>query len=221
VGAFAAAVAALAISLADAARLVRSRAEQMETMYPTGYGMVAIVGLTESRVSRIVKDVNSDARPVFLGNINAPRQIVVTGSVEGIQLVLEQAMKDGARKAERLDVPVLSHCPLLQPIAHSLHEQLRSVTVRDPKVPYLANVTGRAIRTAQGVADDLAENIAHGVRWYEAMSVAQELGTELFLQAPPGHTLRDLVKDNLQGVGAYAVTPDDFSRVLELATSRA
>jgi malonate decarboxylase epsilon subunit len=219
VGASAAAVVAESISLSDAARLVRSRAKQMETMYPNGYGLAAIVGLTESQVARIVGEVYNERRPVFLGNINAPKQIVTSGSVEGLNLVIGHALAEGARKAEILDIPVPSHCPLLQPIADSLREQLGSIAVNDPKTVYLANVTGRAVRTSEGVADDLANNIAHGVRWYDATCVAQELGTELFLQAPPGHILSDLAKDNLKDAEAYPITKDDFSRIIQLATS--
>jgi malonate decarboxylase epsilon subunit len=106
VGAFAAAVAAEALTFPDAIRLVRSRAEQMEQMYPTGYGLSAIVGLTENHVVRLVNTANSLERPVFVSNINAPKQIVIAGSIEGMKIVLEQALLQGARKAEPLDVSV-------------------------------------------------------------------------------------------------------------------
>ncbi len=175
VGAFSAAVAAGSITLADAVRLVRLRAEQMERMYPTGYGLSAIVGLSETQVAKLVAAENSEEHPVFVGNINAPRQIVIAGSNDGMERVLQKARAQGARKAERLDVAVPSHCTLLQPVADSLHLQLQSICVRDPKPIYLANVTARAVRTAQGVARDLADNIAHGVRWHDATTVAMNL----------------------------------------------
>lgn len=218
-GAFSAAVAAEAIELSDAVRLVRSRAEQMEHMYPTGYGLAAIVGLSEPQVIRLVTEANTEKHPVFVGNINAPRQIVVAGSIEGMKAVLEMALLQGARKAELLDVPVPSHCPLLQPIADSLRAQMEAISMRDPKVLYIANVNARAVRTAKGVANDLADNIAHGVRWHDATSVAQELGCELFLQLPPGHSLRDLAQENLSDIKANAITPDNFHKLLHLAMS--
>jgi len=217
IGAFSAAVVAEAIELSEAVRLVRSRAEQMEHLYPTGYGLAAIVGLSEAEVTKLVAVESTSAHPVYVGNINAPRQIVIAGSIEGMKGVLEKALSQGARKAELLDVPVPSHCPLLQPIADSLRVQLEAIPVQDPKVIYIANVTARAVRTAKGVAKDLADNIAHGVRWHEATSVAQELGCELFLQMPPGHTLRDLVEENLSNVKANAITPDNFEKLLHLA----
>jgi malonate decarboxylase epsilon subunit len=218
-GAFSAAVAADSISLSDAVRLVRSRAEQMEQMYPTGYGLSAIVGLSETQVAKLVQTETSTEHNVFVGNINAPRQIVIAGSNEGMERVLQKARAHGARMAERLDVPVLSHCSLLQPVADSLRNQLQSMTVKDPGPIYLANVNARAVRTAQGVAKDLADNIAHGVRWHDATTVAQELGCELFLEVPPGHTLSDLAQENLPGIQAHAITPETFDRLLNLARS--
>jgi malonate decarboxylase epsilon subunit len=219
VGAFSAAVAAESISLSDAVRLVRSRAEQMEQMYPVGYGLSAIVGLSETQVAKLVDAVNTEEHPVFVGNINAPRQIVIAGSNEGMERVLQNARAHGARKAERLDVPVPSHCSLLQPVADSLRNQLRSLSVKDPKAIYLANVVARAVRTSQGVAKDLADNIAHGVRWHDATTVACELGCELFLEAPPGHALSDLARENLPGIEAHAITSGTFERLLHLARS--
>ncbi len=118
-GAYAAAVAADAISLADATRLVRSRADQMERMYPAGYGLAALIGLNETQVTKLVESVYSDAEPVFVANINAPLQIVIAGSINAMKKVLLLAASQGARKAELLDVRVPSHCPLLEPVARS------------------------------------------------------------------------------------------------------
>jgi malonate decarboxylase epsilon subunit len=216
VGAFAAAVAAEVISFQDAIRLVRSRAEQMVRIYPSGYGLSAIVGLTEPLVSRLVTASANEGHPVFIGNVNAPKQIVVAGSIEGMKHVLEQALQHGARKAQLLNVSVPSHCPLLQPVAESLREQLSSLALRDPKTIYIANVTARAVRTAKGVAADLADNIANTVRWHDATVVSQELGAELFLNIPPGHVLSDLAKENILDIQARPITPATFESLLAL-----
>jgi malonate decarboxylase epsilon subunit len=219
VGAFAAAVIAEAITLKDAVILVRSRAELMEKLYPVGFGLAAIVGLNERQVTAIVDSVHTAATPVFVGNINAPRQIVIAGSIEGMERVLEEARRQGARKSELLDVSVPSHCPLLSSVAASLRLQLDSMHLKAPKIPYLANVNGRAVRSASAVARDLAENIAHGVRWHDATIVAEELGCNLFLEMMPGHALSDLARENVPGVTASVVTADLFTRVLRLAAS--
>jgi malonate decarboxylase epsilon subunit len=219
VGAFAAAVVAEAVPLKDAVILVRSRAEKMEQLYPVGYGLAAIVGLNEGQVTAIVNAVHTAATPVFVGNINAPRQIVIVGSIEGMQKVLEEASLRGARKAELLQVSVPSHCPLLSPVADSLRLQLNSMQLKEPKFPYIANVNARAVRSASAVATDLADNIAHGVRWHDATIVAEELGCNLFLEMPPGHALTDLAKENVPGVTASVVTTDLFRHVLRLAAA--
>jgi malonate decarboxylase epsilon subunit len=88
-----------------------------------------------------------------------------------------------------------------------------------PKIPYIANVTGRAVHSASAVATDLAENIAHGVRWHDATTVAEELGCNLFLEMPPGHILTDLAKENNPGVTASVVTLDLFRYVVRLAVA--
>jgi malonate decarboxylase epsilon subunit len=217
VGAFAAAVVAEAITFKDAVILVRSRAEKMEQLYPVGYGLAAIVGLNERQVTAIVDSVHTAATPVFVGNINAPRQIVIAGSAEGMQRVLEEARHHGASKAELLQVSVPSHCPLLSSVADSLRLQLNSMQLRTPKCPYITNVNARAVRSASAVAADLADNIAHGVRWHDATTVAEELGCNLFLEMPPGHTLTDLAEENIPGVTASVVTPDLFKYILRLA----
>jgi malonate decarboxylase epsilon subunit len=205
------------LSLKDALELVELRAERMTKLYPTGYGLSAIVGLNEPQVLKIVQAATSDREPVFVANINAPRQIVIAGSDPGMDRVLDQARGQGATKAERLHVSVPSHCPLLQPVADRLQPRLSSVQLRNPKMIYVGNINARAMRTADLVASDLANNIAHGVRWHDATTVAKELGCNIFLEMPPGHVLSDLAKENLPGVSAFAVERDSLARVLRFA----
>jgi malonate decarboxylase epsilon subunit len=217
VGAFAAAVVADVLLLEDAVELVKLRAEKMVELYPTGYGLSAIVGLTESQVLSIVHAVTTDEEPVFLANINAPLQTVIAGSDAGMEHALEQARRQGARKAERLQVSVPSHCPLLQPVADLLQRRFSSLRLRKPRLTYIGNVNARAMRAPELIASDLANNIGHGVRWHDATTVARELGCNLFLEMPPGHVLTDLAKENLPGVNALAVEKDILPRVLRLA----
>ncbi|HEX4170615.1 MAG TPA: acyltransferase domain-containing protein [Bryobacteraceae bacterium] len=132
VGSFAAAVIAEVISLRDATVLVRSRSEQMERLFPNGYGMAAVVGLSETQVRQIVSEVHSTAAPVYVANINAPRQIVISGAVSGIEPVLQRRLAQRAQKAEFLDVAVPSHCPLMEPIAQSLQQQIVLLELRPP-----------------------------------------------------------------------------------------
>jgi malonate decarboxylase epsilon subunit len=218
VGAFAAAVAAGVLNLADGVRLVKERGEGMVELYPQGYGLAAIVGLTENQVSRLVKDAYAEQNPVYVGNINAPRQIVIAGSNEAMDKVLDAARKSGAREAVRLHVSEPSHCPLLEPVADALRKSLQATHLQKPKMVYVGNVTGRALRSAEAISEDLASNIAHGVRWYDATTVLEELGCRLFLEMPPGHVLSELGRKAFADVRTLAVGETSLTYALRLAS---
>jgi malonate decarboxylase epsilon subunit len=220
VGAFAAAVQCGVIGLSDAVHLVQQRARMMEELYPTGYGLAAIIGLTEKQVSQLVEAVRTEQDPVYVGNINTPQQIVIAGSNRGMARVLEAARTRGARKAERLDVSVPSHCPLLEPVAIALRASLRNMHLQSPGLIYVGNVTGRALRTADAIAEDLASNIAHGVRWNDMARVLEELGCALFLEMPPGHVLSKLAKEIVPEVRTLAMGESSLRHALRVAGQR-
>src|SRR6266436_3948745 len=218
-GAYAAAVTAGVLNLADGVRLMKQRAERMVELYPKGYGLAAIVGLTEKQVSALVEEAYTTQNPVYVGNITAPRQIVIAGSNKAMKKVLEAARKSGARKAMRLDVSEPSHCPLLQPVADTLRKSLQALHLHEPKLIYVGNVTGRALRTEEAISEDLATNIAHGVRWYDATTVLKELGCRLFLEMPPGHVLAELGREAFLDVRTVAVAETSFKHALLLAVN--
>jgi malonate decarboxylase epsilon subunit len=217
VGAFAAAVHSGVVSFPQAIELVQQRAEMMMGLYPSGYGLAAIVGLTEGQVSALVEKAHTADTAVYVGNINAPRQIVIAGSDEGMARVLEAAGKSGARKAERLQVSVPSHCPLLEPVAAALRITLEGMELGQPRMIYVGNVTARALRVAPAVLEDLAANIAHAVRWYDATTVLEELGCRLFLELPPGHVLSDLAREAFPEVRTLALGQSTLRGALHLA----
>jgi malonate decarboxylase epsilon subunit len=197
--------------------LVQLRAQEMEKLFPSGYGLSAIVGLTESQVTHIVQAVTCDRTPVFVGNINAPRQIVIAGANEAMQRVMDEARRRGASKAVRLCVSVLSHCPLLQPVADALTKRISRMSPTSPKLTYVGNVGARALRTKERIADDLVNNIVHGVRWHDATTVLKELGCRLFLEMPPGHTLTELARQNIPGVDSLPVEAPTLPRTVRFA----
>jgi malonate decarboxylase epsilon subunit len=218
VGAFAAAVTAGVLDLGDGVRLVKERAEDMVELYPQGYGLAAIIGLTETQVCTLVKNSYTEQNPVYVGNINAPRQIVIAGSNEGMDKVLEAARKSGAHKAVLLHVSEPSHCPLLQPVADALEKSLQAIHLQEPKMVYAGNVTGRALRSAEAISEDLATNIAHGVRWYDATTVLEELGCRLFLEMPPGHVLSELGREAFADVRTLAIAETSLTHAVRLAS---
>jgi malonate decarboxylase epsilon subunit len=192
VGAFTAAVTAGSLEFRDALSLVRLRGELMANTYPYGYGMAAIVGCDERQVIALVEQVSTPDAPVYVANLNAPRQIVIAGADHGIDAVLDRARAAGARKAERLRVGVPSHCRLLANVADQLDRAMATVPLLPSRFPYVSNRRARALRDTEGIRADLASNVAHPVRWHDATTVLFELGARLFVELPPGGVLSDL-----------------------------
>jgi malonate decarboxylase epsilon subunit len=218
VGAFAAAVTCGTLEFPEGIRLVKQRASMMEEMFPRDdYGLSAVVGLDEQQVAALVAAAHSDETPVFVANINAPRQIVIAGSRAGMMRVLAAALHQGARKAEALAVSVPSHCRLLQPVAEALLVSMRGMKFGMPHAIFVGNVRARALRTAAEIAEDLANNVARGVRWHETTTLLAELGCELFLEMHPGHVLTGLARDAHPEIRSIALESSSLRYVSRLA----
>jgi malonate decarboxylase epsilon subunit len=205
IGAFGAAVACGTLSFADALPLVRLRGELMQTAFPSGYGLAGIEGLDEVQVEGIVERARTTELPVYISNINAPRQIVVAGSDPALDAVIAQARQRGAHRAEQLRVSVPSHCPLLQPVADRLEQHMAGLTLRPPSIPFLSNRGGRALRDAEAIRRDLASSVAQPVRWYGALEVLRELGAKVFIEMAPGHVSTHLVAELFPDVRAVSI----------------
>jgi malonate decarboxylase epsilon subunit len=193
VGAFSAAVAAGALDFADALRAVRLRGEMMAQAYPAGFGLAALVGLTERRVERLVNEAGS-AGPLFLANRNAPLQTVVAGSAAALDALCALALRCGA-KAERLAVAVPSHCPMMAPVAKELAAALADVRFAPPQLAFASSSRARLLTTPEQIRDDLAANAARPVLWHDTTLLLQERGVRLFVQCPPGTVLSDLTQN--------------------------
>ena len=138
IGAFGAAVAAHALSLTDAARLVLLRGRLMQGAYPSGYGMMAIGGLNLNTA----EDITNAVDDIYVSNINSEQQIVLSGPLSSLDIAAKRAKDRGALYAKRIQVTVPSHCPLLMCPAKVLMEAFQKVEVKRPKVPYLSVNSG-------------------------------------------------------------------------------
>ncbi|SAL49187.1 malonyl CoA-acyl carrier protein transacylase [Caballeronia arvi] len=202
VGAYGAAVACGAIRFADALKLVHLRAQLMQDAYPRGYGMLAVLGLNESEIARAIDDSDADA---YIGNLNAPRQIVVSGSDAALAKVRDIALSRGARKAERLCVSVPSHCALLEDAARRLIEAANDVPINTPRIAYVGNRGARVLRRADAIREDLATNLRYPVRWHDSTVALSELGATVFVEMPPGQTLTQLAAESLPDATGIAM----------------
>jgi len=214
VGAYPAAVSCGALAFDDALKMVRRRAELMEGAYPSGYGLAAVSGLTEHEVATLAaRRIEEGEPPVYIGNVNAPRQIVVAGADAALDSFIGRALAAGARKATRLAVSVPSHCELLAHASDELTVYARSIPFRAPRGVYIGNRGGRPLYTADAIRDDLATNMRYTVRWFDALTVMQEMGVRVAIEAPPGQVLTDIAREHYPEMVALAASTLAFERL--------
>ncbi|QJE02125.1 malonate decarboxylase subunit epsilon [Massilia forsythiae] len=194
IGAWPAAVTAGVLDFADAVRLVRLRATLMEDAYPRGYGMSAIAGLTARQLAPLLAAVHTPATPVYLANLNGERQLVAAGSDAALAALAGLALQHGALRAERLAVPVPSHCALLADQAGRLAAAMEMVPLRRPQLTYVSSSAARALFDGARIGADLAANMAHPVLWADTVRHAWERGARLALEMPSGSVLTRLAE---------------------------
>jgi malonate decarboxylase epsilon subunit len=194
IGAWPAAVVAGVLDFGDAVRLVALRARLMEEAYPAGYGMTAINGLTARQLEPLLASVHGANSPVYLANLNAERQLVISGAEPAMAAVAALALAHGALRAERLAVPVPSHCALLAAEARQLAGAIEGVPLRRPAITYISSSSARAQFDGRAVAADLAANMARPVLWADTVRHAWERGARLALEMPSGSVLTRLAE---------------------------
>jgi malonate decarboxylase epsilon subunit len=188
----------------------------MEQAYGQGgYGMMAILGLRETAVQTLISKVTQPEAPLYLASVNAPAEIIVAGSDSALAAAAESASQAGAR-ARRLSVGVPSHCPLLDGVSMRLREAMREVRLDRPRVPYVSNVRARALSTTADIAEDLILNVSRTVRWHESVTLLFELGARVFIEAPPGHALSNLVQNEFPQVRALAASVAHLESIVHL-----
>ena len=193
IGAWAAAVIADVLSFEDAVRLVALRGELMQTAYPTGYGMTAIIGASRTQVEHWVNQVQQQSEQVYVANINAANQIVISGADAAMQNVVNLAQQQGVL-AKRLQVSVPSHCELLEQQAQTLAQAMQEVEFKTAKIRYLSSSTARLMMSATQIRQDLAGNMACIVEWESTVQAAWERGVRLQLELLPGTVLTGLAR---------------------------
>ncbi|NLP65695.1 malonate decarboxylase subunit epsilon [Paraburkholderia sacchari] len=216
VGAYPAAVCCGALDFADALRMVKKRAELMEAACPSGYGLAAVSGLSETQVEALA-NTNAPARAsdaqIYVANVNAPRQIVVAGADAALEAFATRALAAGARKVQRLTVSVPSHCELLADATEQLVAWSRDIPFRSPEGVYVDNRGGRPLHDGDAIRADLATNMRYTVRWYDALTVMIESGATVLVEAPPGQVLTDIAREHYPEVAALSAATLPLDRL--------
>ena len=209
-GEYSALAAAGSLSLADTARLLKTRGQAMQAAVPVGEGaMAALLGADLSQAQELAKAA-SEGEVCAAANDNAPGQVVISGMRTAIERAVALAPKFGARRAVLLPVSAPFHCALMQPAAQVMQEALSKVKISAPSVPLVANVLASAVSDPEAIRARLIEQVTGMVRWRELMLYLRDQGVDSLYEIGAGRVLTGLAR-RFEGFEARSVgTPEEL-----------
>lgn len=213
-GEYSALVCAGTLGFEEALRIVRERGRLMQNAVPAGQGaMVAILGLEAAEVEDVCA-VSSDGEIVAPANLNGGRQVVISGTVAGVERASALALSRGARKVVRLPVSAPFHSPLMQAAAEGLRNVLDPVRPQPLLVGVVTNVEARVNQEASRVKDLMVDQVVRPVRWEETVQELSRLGCQGVVEVGPGRVLCGLnrrIERNMKVHGFEK--PEDFEKL--------
>lgn len=217
-GEYSALCAARAITLADTARLLRTRGEAMQAAVPAGEGaMAALIGADISGAEKAIADTDASLGVCEIANDNAPGQVVVSGAKARVDAVVEASKKHGAKIAKLLTVSAPFHCSLMAPAAEKMAAALADASIKTPIAPLIANVTAREVGGAQEIRDLLVRQVTGRVRWTESVAHMAANGGDVFIEIGTGKVLAGLVKRIARDAATLSVgEPGDLDGLTKL-----
>ncbi len=194
-GEYSALVAANAMTLTDAVKLVHLRGKLMQSAVPQGQGaMAAILGLDDAKVLELCAQANVDGQgSVDAANYNAQGQVVVAGDKAKVEAVMTAAKESGG-KAIALPVSVPSHCSLMKPAAEKFAEALEQTAIQMPSIPVLQNVNAAIATDVAQLRQNLTAQLYQSVQWTKTMQYLQDQGIQYVAECGPGNVLSNLAK---------------------------
>jgi [acyl-carrier-protein] S-malonyltransferase len=196
-GEYSALAAAGALSLGDAARMLRARGRAMQEAVPVGEGaMAALIGIDADAAAAISERASAACEGAVCApaNDNAPGQVVVSGARAAVEHAMELAREAGARRALLLPVSAPFHCALMAPAARVMRDALDATALRPPVVALVANVTAAPESEPARIADLLVEQVTAMVRWRESVAAMAATGIEAVYELGPGKVLSGLAR---------------------------
>ena len=193
-GEYTALVAAGSLNFADAVKLVRLRAELMQTAVPQGVGaMAAILGLDDEQVRQICAAAEQGDVCEAV-NFNSVGQVVIAGNAAAVERAMAAAKEAGAKRALPLPVSVPSHCRLMKPAAEKLAVALQDVALRQPEIRVIHNADVAAYNDVAQIKDALVRQLYSPVRWTETVQLLVREGITRSAECSPGKVLAGLAK---------------------------
>ena len=215
-GEYTALTAAGSLGVPDAARLVKLRGRAMQDAVPIGEGaMAALLGLDFAAVKALAEEASDGDEVCCPANDNAPGQVVVSGSKDAVQRVLDLAREKGAKRALMLAVSAPFHCPLMAPAAACMEEALAGIELAPPSVPLVANVTAEAVSEPEDIRRLLVEQVTGLVRWRESVKYLRNQGIDTLIELGAGKVLSGLTR-RIDGdmTALNAGTPEEVEALL-------
>jgi [acyl-carrier-protein] S-malonyltransferase len=211
-GEYSALAAAGAFSIADTARLLRTRGLAMQKAVPVGVGaMAALIGLDFDAAAAVAKEA-AQGEVCEAANDNGAGQVVVSGNSAAVERAVEIAKAKGAKRAMLLPVSAPFHCALMQPAASVMAEALAQVSVNEPAVPVVANVLAKPISEPAEIVRALVAQVTGTVRWRESVAFMAQAGVQTFCEVGAGKVLSGLIKRIAAAAGASSIgTPEDIA----------
>ena len=207
-GEYSALVAADALDFDDAVRLVRLRAEAMQSAVPAGAGaMAAVLGLEDADIVAACAEA-AQGDVVEAVNFNAPGQVVIAGSQAAVERAIAACKARGAKRALPLPVSVPSHCALMKPAALKLADALEGISISVPTVPVLHNADVASYTDPVQIRDALVRQLYSPVRWTETVRKLAADGVSRHAECGPGKVLAGLNKRIDSSLSTLALTDD-------------
>ncbi|MCD6112647.1 MAG: ACP S-malonyltransferase [Bacteroidales bacterium] len=205
-GEFSALVANKSLSFKDGLRLVSKRAYAMQKACENQPStMAAIVGLQDDIVEGICDSIDDI---VVVANYNTKGQIVISGSVKGVETAIPELKKAGAKLAIPLKVGGAFHSPLMEPARVELAKAIESTPFKEPICSIYQNVTGQPVANPDIIKSNLIAQLTSPVRWTETMNNMIGDGAEVFVEVGPGNVLQGLMKRFNRNIKSYSATED-------------
>jgi [acyl-carrier-protein] S-malonyltransferase len=210
-GEYSALAAAGALSVADAARLLRIRGRAMQTAVPVGQGaMAALLGVGKDAAEKLAAEA-AQGEVCQLANDNEPTQAVISGAKSAIDRAAQLAKAHGVRRFMPLNVSAPFHCALMQPAADAMAQALAQTEVKAPAVPLIANVLAAPISDPAEIKKRLVEQVTGTVRWRECVAAMAAGGVTEMYEIGSGKVLAGLAKRIVPTLQAASVgTPAEI-----------
>jgi [acyl-carrier-protein] S-malonyltransferase len=215
-GEYSALYAAGVVDFETGLRLVAARGKAMAEASRNSPGaMAAVIGLGIAKLDEVCVVASNGTGPVVVANDNCPGQVVISGTRQSVERACDLARAEGARSAIPLPVSGAFHSPLVHDAREVMEEELANAVFREPRCPFVSNVTAEPVQDPEAIRWNLIEQITSRVRWVESVRGIAAMGLTAGLEVGPGRVLAGLVRRISPEMAVYAAgTMESISRVL-------